>query len=211
MPVTLVFSHTASQICSIRLARMFDQVAIGAGQQAAGHLDDGDLAAERGVDGAQLEADVAAADDEQRLRDVGQIERAGGIHQPRAVDRQAGNLRRHRAGGDDAVLEGERLLRAVDLLDVERVRVAERGHALDVLDLAQVADLAGAGGELADDLVLEVAQLVEIDRRLGELDAEVFGVGRLGDHVGDVQQRLRRDAAAVDADAAGVLFRIDQA
>ena len=50
------------------------------------------LRAERGVDGPELETDVAAADDEQRLRDVGQFERAGRVHQPRAVDGQAGNV-----------------------------------------------------------------------------------------------------------------------
>ena len=38
---------------------------------AAGrHLDDGDAAAERGVDRSELQADVAAADDEQRFRNI---------------------------------------------------------------------------------------------------------------------------------------------
>ena len=55
------------------------------GSRPAGHLDDGDAAAERGVDAAQFEADIAAADDEQRLRDVGQVERAGRIHHARIV------------------------------------------------------------------------------------------------------------------------------
>ena len=46
-------------------------------------------AAERGVDAAELEPDVAAADDQQRLRDVGQIERAGRVHHARIVDASA--------------------------------------------------------------------------------------------------------------------------
>jgi hypothetical protein len=62
------------------------QIAIGARQQAAGHLDNGHFAAERGVDGAELETDVAAADDEQRLRNVRQVETAGRIHHARAVE-----------------------------------------------------------------------------------------------------------------------------
>ena len=42
-----------------------DQVAVAAGQQAVGHLHHRDLAAEGGIDRAQLQADVAAADDQQ--------------------------------------------------------------------------------------------------------------------------------------------------
>ena len=88
---------------------MFDEIAIRAGQQSARHFDDRDLRAERGVDRAELEADVAAADDEQRLRDVGQIERGGRVHQARALDRQARHGRRPRTGRDDRVLERQRL------------------------------------------------------------------------------------------------------
>ena len=51
---------------------------IGAGEEAGGRLDDGELAAELQVDRAELEADDAAADDEQALRDLleGEIGRA---------------------------------------------------------------------------------------------------------------------------------------
>ena len=108
------------------------------------------------------------------------------------------------------MLEGQRFLLAVGQVDVDGAAVAEGGHALEVLDLAQVAHLPRPRGQRADDLVLEVAQLVEIDLGLAELDAEILRVRRLADHVGDVQQRLGRDAAAIDADAAGILLRIDE-
>ena len=65
-------------------------------------------------------------------------------------------------------------------------------------------------GQPLDDGVLERAQLVEIDLRFAELDAPRFRVARLVDELGDVKQRLRRNAAAVDADAAGVRLRIDE-
>ncbi len=68
------------RVCSSRRLRIVDKIAIGARQQARRHLDDGDLGAERRVDRPQLEADVAAADDEQRLGDVGKIEPAGRVH-----------------------------------------------------------------------------------------------------------------------------------
>ena len=66
-----------------------DQIAVRARQQPGRHLDDGDGAAERRVDGAELEPDVTAADDEQRLRNVGQIERGGRIHHARVVELRA--------------------------------------------------------------------------------------------------------------------------
>ena len=82
-----------------------DEIAIGAGQQAGRHLDDRDLGAERGVDRSEFQADVAAADDEQRLRNLRQIERAGRIHHARRCRSTGPALRRMRAGRDDRVLE----------------------------------------------------------------------------------------------------------
>ena len=44
----------------------------------------------------------------------------------------------------------------------------------------------------------------------GEFDAPVLGLLGFFEKFGYVQKRLRRDAAAIQADAAGVHFRIDQ-
>src|SRR6185369_15850438 len=94
--------------------------------------------------------------------------------------------------------------------DVQRSRVAEAGHALDVLNLAQVTHLPRARRQLPDDLVLEGPELVEIDLGLFERDPEIRRMRGFADDVGDMQQRLRWNAAAVDADAARVLLRIDE-
>ena len=90
------------------------------------------------------------------------------------------------------------------------VRIDDRRPALEVVDLAELRQLAGAARQLLDDAVLVVAQLVEVDLRLAELDAPVLGVLRLVDQLGDVQQRLRRNAAAIEADAAGILLVVDE-
>ena len=92
------------------LVQRTDDVAVRAGDQAVQQFHDGDLRAERVVHGRHLEADDAAADDQQALRDVLQLERAGRIHQARIVVRKAGNLRDLRAGGDDAGVERNGLL-----------------------------------------------------------------------------------------------------
>ena len=87
-------------------------------------------------------------------------------------------------------LEGHLLAAAVDLRDVEAGRPGQCRRAAQVLDLARLGELSGAAGQPSDDVVLEGAQLVEIDLRLAELDAPCRGVPRLLDELGDVQQRL---------------------
>ena len=82
------------------------EIAIGAGQQAARHFDDRDLGAERRVDRAQFEADVAAADDEQRSSEcpADRARRSSPSRAALSID-EARNRRRVRAGRDDRVLE----------------------------------------------------------------------------------------------------------
>ncbi len=146
------------------LGQRLHQVAVGAGQQPGRHLDDRHLGAERGVDRAELQADVAAADDQQRLGDLGQIERPGRVEHPRAVDRQPGDARRVRTGGEHQVV-ALHLLGAGRRLHRQRRRAGDGRPALHVGDLAQLGHLAGAAGQLLDHLVLVGAQLVEIDLR----------------------------------------------
>ena len=83
-----------------------DQVLVGARDQLVEQLDDGDLGAERVVDRRHLEADDAAADDQQPLRDAVDLERAGGVDDP-VVLGQERQRRRLRARRDDAVLEAD--------------------------------------------------------------------------------------------------------
>ncbi len=64
--------------------------------------------------------------------------------------------------------------------------------------------------EAVDDAVLPGADLVDVDARLLEGDAGLAELVGLGQHLGDVQQRLRRDAADVQADAAELLAAVDQ-
>src|SRR5688500_15951401 len=94
--------------------------------------------------------------------------------------------------------------------DLERARTRERGASLNELHFPQLGDAADSGRQLVDDALLEASQLVDVDLRLAERHAPPAGVLRLVDDLGHVQQRLRRDAAAVKADASGVLFLVDE-
>jgi hypothetical protein len=86
----------------------------------------------------------------------------------------------------------------------------QRRAPLDELHLPQLRDAADAGGQLVDNALLEGAQRVEVDRRLAEGDPPLAGVPRLVHHLGDVEQRLGRDAAAVEADTSRVLLLVDE-
>ena len=70
-------------------------------------LDDGHLGAERVVDRRHLQADDPAADDQQPLGDLVELERAGGVHDPRSSSGRNGSDAGARAGRDDAVLEAD--------------------------------------------------------------------------------------------------------
>src|SRR5687768_8594329 len=94
--------------------------------------------------------------------------------------------------------------------DLQRPRTGERGAPLNELHFPQLGDTADSGRQLVDDALLETSQLVDVDLWLAERHAPPAGVLRFVDHLGHVQQRLRRDAAAVKADAPRVLFLVDQ-
>jgi hypothetical protein len=90
------------------------------------------------------------------------------------------------------------------------VRVGEGAVALHHRDLAHLRHGRQAAGQLADDLLLVRAQLAEVDARFGESDAHRAEVLDFIHHRGDVQQRLRRDAADVETDAAEAGVALDQ-
>ena len=107
--------------------------------------------------------------------------------------------------GDDAVLEADD-----GVAHLDRVRAGELAGAPHDLDLARLGQRLEAADELVDDAVLPGADLVDVDRRLLEADAGLAELVGLGQDLGDVQQRLRRDAADVQADAAEPLAAVDQ-
>jgi hypothetical protein len=72
--------------CRVTAWPAADQVLVCSGDELVHQLDDGDLGAELVVDGGHLEPDNPAAEDEQPLRDLAELQRAGG------VDRPAGRL-----------------------------------------------------------------------------------------------------------------------
>ena len=140
--------------------KRLDEGSVNTRQKLVGHLDDGDLTAERRVDLTELETDVAAADHEEPLRHLAELERRRRVHDTLAGEGEAGQSGRRRAGRDDRVLEAH-LLRLV-ALDVELARALEHGAAADDVDPLGLRDGREPAREPADDpLALPFSQWVE--------------------------------------------------
>jgi hypothetical protein len=90
-----------------RALDLADQLGVEAAEHVVQRLHDGHLGAELGQRGAQLDADVAAADHRHRGGDLLQVERAGGVEHPVAVGRQLRQRDRPRPGRQDGVVEAE--------------------------------------------------------------------------------------------------------
>ena len=200
--------HDAVEARRVHLLPDLDEVAVGTEHQPVEHLDDVDACAERRVDRGHLESDDAAADDQHLLRHGAQPERSGGVHDTRVIghERQA---HRRRAGRDDRGSEADDLFLpglvlgiAARQFHLEVVGSDEAAVAAHDRDLAHLRHGAQPAGELADHLVLVCSQLVEVHLGCTELDTEAGKMGGLVHDRRDMQQRFRRDAADVQADAA---------
>ena len=113
------------------------------------------------------------------------------------------------AGGDDRLVEADdpRALRRFDAQGVGRGELALPGYGLD---LALLREAGEAARQLLDHAVLPTADRGRVEGRRAK--AHAVRTHRLGvvDDLGDMQQRLGRDAADVETDAAERRARVDQ-
>ena len=194
------------------------QIAIAAGNQPVGQFDDADFGAERRIDRGHLEADNAAADDQQTFRQI-ELECAGGIDDARIV-RQARQFDALGTCRDDAVCKRDfapALLRRGLLTDRSRgvahfdlVRRYEHARAANDLHLALLRHHREPAGEASHDLALPFEQLRRFDLRLAEVDAVNVHFFGFFDHLRGMQQRFRRNASDVETYAAERRPTLDQ-
>ncbi len=78
------------------------------------------------------------------------------------------------------------------------------------LNLALFCELLQSAGELVHDALFPAADFVDVDRRCGEGDAVMRNLVSFGDDFRDMQQRLGRDAADVQAHATQTCMLLDQ-
>src|SRR5216683_211044 len=166
-------------------------------QQVGQHLDDRDFRAERAPHAGELHADDAAAENYRRPGHV--VEPQGVVtgNDPVAVDFQARQAPRLRPGGQhhvSALVDG--------VADADLCRRDEASLAVDDLDLAAGERALQALPQSVDDLVLvgvDAWHVHAIERRP---DPESLAVSRQVGDLRRVQERLGRDAPAVQASAA---------
>ena len=184
------------------------EVTVAPRHQPLGEFDDADLDAECRVYRSHLETDDAAADDQQvawqvEFERARRIEDAGIVRQPRQP---------HRFGAhrDDAVSErnGGRLASLRRHRD--RVIARESADAAQHRHLALLCKTRQSAREARDDLVLPLPQFHRIDGWCAERHTEVRHGLRFFDHFRGMQQRLRRNAADIQAYAAEHRPALDQ-
>src|SRR5215213_9538090 len=167
------------------------------------------LHAKVGVYGRELRPDHAAADDSDPLRQpVSVAVRAVvGRDDLVAVDVHAGYGTGDRTGADDHGTAAERLP-----LHHHRAVRGQPSPARDDRDLAPLEQAAQALVQLVDDAGLAGVERRPVRRRpraVGQGDPEVAGVADRPEHLGGLQQRLRGDAATVEARPTDLL-RLDE-
>ena len=172
-------------------------------------LDDRHLAAEAAVDRRELHADRAAAHDHQRLRHLLQVNRFVARDDPLVIDLHGRHAARRRPGGDDDLLRLERLLVALE--DVDLALAHQPRGPLDPVDLVLLEEELDALGEPADDLVLARVHLLHVDRRraVGNHHAPLFRVLHDLQRVGVLEQRFGGNAAPDQTGAAERFLLLD--
>ena len=185
-------------------------LAVHAGQDPVEELHHRHLGAEPRPHRAELEADRTCTHHEQLLRHALELERTRRRHDPLLVDRHARERRRFRAGRDQDPLRLERAQSAAVLLHLDAAGRGDPRRARDHRDFVLLEQERGAARELGHLLALALHHALEVER--DALDANpVVGQlvlrGRIA--LGAVQQRLRRDAADVQAGAAEQAALVD--
>ena len=163
-----------------------DQVRVAARDELVGELDDGDLRAERVVDRRHLEADDAAADDEQPLAGCRAARARRWSRRCASSSGRNGRRRGLRARGDDRVVEGDRPRRRSTASVFGPVKRARRRAPTSTL--RRLARPARPSVSLVTASSLNARTPSRSISGSPKADAgDLLG---LGDHLGEVQQRL---------------------
>ena len=171
------------------------------GQQVGQCLDDRDLCAERPPDARELDADHAAAEHDDGRRYPVEAQRVLAGDDPVAVDLETGQRPGCGAGRQQDVpalvpLPG----------DLDRRRGDQPALALDVGDLVRLHQALKTLVEAVDDAVLVGVHGRNVDAVERRFDADRCTVARAVSDLGRVQQRLGRNAAAMQAGAADLVL-----
>jgi hypothetical protein len=170
-------------------------------QQLRQQLHDRHFGAERPPYARELDPDHAAAEDDDRTGHPVQLQRVVGGDHVRAVDLQPGQAAWYGPGGEHHVLG------FVDsVADPDRVRRFEPARTLDGVDLPSRDGGLQTPPQPVDHRVLVLLHARYVNASERGLDAELRALLGLVRDLGRVQQSLGRDAAAMQAGPADLVF-----
>jgi hypothetical protein len=106
--------------------------------------------------------------------------------------------------------EHKQLFTPIVPFDRYRTSIQERGAAAKVTNRPLSGKQRETARQFPNDVLLPGTELVHVDPGRGKLDAPMGSRARFKNDTGDVKQRLRRNAAPIKADAAGILLSSDQ-
>ncbi|KAF1856457.1 hypothetical protein Lal_00048580, partial [Lupinus albus] len=163
----------------------------------------GDFGTQAGPYGAQLQADHASADHAELLRHGLEVQGAGGVDDDVLVDGSRGDFDRAGAGCQDHVLGLDDLGLSVGTGDFDLLVGQQLAVAFQQGDAVGLEQGAHAAGQVLNDAVLARDHGRYVDADALGFDAMDFeAIDGLVVLVGAVQQRLRRNAADVQAGTA---------
>ena len=153
-------------------------------------------------DAAQLEADIAAADDDEMLGHAVEMEGVGTADDRLAVELEERQLDRLAARGEEDRRGGQGRCRAVRRGDDDLPVLRQLAGAVGGGDLVFPEQEGDAVGQPFDDFILPFEHGADMERQAGRLDA-VLGEFVLGEipEFGGIEQRLAGDAADIEAGA----------
>ena len=184
---------------------LLGDIGVGQREEVGQGFQQSDLGTQAVPDRAQFQSDHAGADHTQRFRHGLEVQCADVVDNVLAVDLDVGDFDRHGTGRQNHVVGAELdRVAAVDGGNRHGAVGAERTLAVEEGDLVGLEQLGDAAGELFHHAVLAFDHGRHVDRCaldgdavLGELVLDVVVV------LARIQQRLGRDAAHVQAGAAG--------
>ncbi|MPL73135.1 hypothetical protein SDC9_18928 [bioreactor metagenome] len=173
-------------------------------QHPVHHLDHRHIGAERVEEAGEFDADRARTDDQEFLRHPHRHQRVLVGPDQIAIGLEPRQAARTGAGGEDDVLRGQ-LFHALLGLDRDEAGLGQGGLAHHHGDLVLLQQMRDAARQLLRDPARARDDRVKIIADPLGLQAEFLGAVHQMEDLGRAQQRLGRDAAPVQADAAQML------
>jgi hypothetical protein len=188
------------------------QFGVEEGEQARSFFDEVDVDAKDGEHAGVFAADHAAADDQEALRHLGQVEDGVGVEDALVLEIELGRAERIGAGGDEEDVAAKLLGGTGGGLHREVMGIGEGGVALEDGDLVPVEVVGDALAFAIDDEAFARHEVADGDGAFEAADVDAFELAVLeaGEEDGRFAEGLGGERAGVGRGAAEDGLFLDQ-